>query len=104
MAITSIDSGLLLKQNIPLDLTLPCFGGRMRISSTDGYKVDLTVVVRGQRVLDERITYQTPVRHPAQIASLAASDYRKTFMQREEVKKAAILPEEVEVRGQLVYG
>jgi hypothetical protein len=67
----------------------------MRISSTDGYKVDLTVIVKG--------TYQTPVRHPAQIATLAASDYRKSFMQREEVRKAAILPEEVEIRAQLVY-
>jgi hypothetical protein len=75
----------------------------MRISSAGGYKVDLTVIVRGKRVLEDRITYQTTVRHPDQIASLAAKDYRKTFMQREEVRQAAILPEEVEIRGQLVY-
>jgi hypothetical protein len=76
----------------------------MRISSAGGYKVDLTVLVKGQRVLEDRITYQTAVRHPDQIAADAAKDYRSVFLQREEVRKAAILPEEVEIRGQLVYG
>lgn len=75
----------------------------MRISSNGEQRVDLSVFIRGQRVHEEQVSTRTTVRHPAQIANQVAQDYKKTFMQREEVKQAAILPEEVVVHAQLVY-
>jgi hypothetical protein len=75
----------------------------MRISNTGEQRVDLAVYIKGQRVHEERIVTRTSVRHPAQIVAHVAQDFKKSYMQRPEVKQAAILPEEVQVLGQMVY-
>jgi hypothetical protein len=59
--------------------------------------------VKGRRVHEEQLTVTTVVRHPKSIESNVAMDFKKAFMQRPEVKHAAILPEEVEVHAQLLY-
>jgi hypothetical protein len=78
-------------------------GAEMRISNTGEQRVDLAVYVKGQRVHEGRVVANTAARHPAQVVAHTVQDYKKSYMQRSEIKQAAILPEEVEVRGQMVY-
>jgi hypothetical protein len=75
----------------------------MRISSTGEYRVDLTVFVKGLQVLEERVECRTAVRHPAQIVTQVVQEYKKTFLQREDVIRSLVRAEEVNIQGNLVY-